>query len=41
MTGVPFKEAEEIRFNYSNYYRMLVPGESPDRPYLHLERERI
>ncbi len=31
---VPFKEAEEIRFNYSNYYRMLVPGESPDRPYL-------
>lgn len=39
---VPFKEAEEIRFNYSNYYRMLVPGESPDRPYLFTwKRERI
>ncbi|NLJ84213.1 MAG: extracellular solute-binding protein, partial [Halanaerobiaceae bacterium] len=31
---VPFKEAEEIRFNYSNYYRMLVPGEAADNPFL-------
>lgn len=31
---VPFKEAEAIRFNYSNYYQMVVPGKSAEDPYL-------